>query len=59
MQDLSLEQLEEELAAIATERANLLLESHRRVRRLTKGGQVKVMPQLPMDILGIYVLLPN
>ena len=49
--------LEEGLKAIALERANVLLDSHRRVRKVTKEAQVKVIPQLPMDILGVYILL--
>lgn len=49
--------LEEGLKTIAIERANILLDSHRRVRKVTKEAQVKVIPQLPMDILGIYILL--
>jgi hypothetical protein len=43
---------------IAQDRATRLLDSHRRVRRLTKEGRLKVRPQLPPDVLGIYVLLP-
>ncbi len=37
-----------------------LLESHRRVRTASgiKGISYKVLPQLPPDILGIYVYLP-
>lgn len=52
-------ELEEELAGIAQRRAHSLSQSHRRVRAITKEGQVKVKPQLPMDILGIYILLPG
>ncbi len=52
-------ELEEELAGIANRRSHFLLQSHRRVRAITKEGQVKVKPQLPMDILGIYILLPG
>ncbi|MGL5062914.1 MAG: helicase-related protein, partial [Microcoleus sp.] len=50
--------LEANLTEIARERADVLSESHRRVRAITKEGQVKVIPQLPMDILGIYILQP-
>ncbi len=48
--------LEEE----ARRRAEALLDSHRRVRegaRLT-GVRYAVEPQLPVDVLGVYVLLP-
>lgn len=55
----SLTELETELNEIAQIRAETLLESHRRVRAITKEGQVKVKPQLPMDILGVYYLQPQ
>ena len=55
----SLNKLEEELEAIAQMRGQALAQSHRRVRSITKEGQVKVKPQLPMDILGIFVLQPG
>lgn len=54
----SLVDLEEELGAIAQLRSQALAQSHRRVRQLTKEGQIRVQAQLPMDILGIYVLKP-
>jgi superfamily II DNA or RNA helicase len=52
-------ELEEELEHIAQVRSQALVQSHRRVRAMTKEGQVRVKPQLPMDILGIYVLQPG
>ena len=55
----SLSRLEEELEAIAQMRGQALGQSHRRVRSITKEGQVKVKPQLPMDVLGIFVLQPG
>jgi len=51
--------LEESLKTIGMERANILLDSHDRMRKVTKEAQVKVTPQLLMDILGIYILLPD
>jgi hypothetical protein len=51
--------LDSELNAIAQSRAGALLDSHRRVRAITKEGQVTVQPQLPMDILGIYYFQPE
>src|SRR5690606_29651365 len=44
----------------ARERADVLLETHRRVREESKarGATYRVEPQLPADVLGIYVLLP-
>ena len=45
---------------IAVERAQELLEAHRRVRIASRqsGLRYEVRPQLPVDVLGIYVLLP-
>ncbi|MDJ0576345.1 MAG: helicase-related protein [Xenococcaceae cyanobacterium MO_234.B1] len=54
-----LSDLDTDFKDIAHERAEALKESHRRVRAITKEGQVKVKPQLPMDILGVYYLLPE
>ena len=50
--------LQANLTEMGRERAGILSESHRRVRAMTKEGQVKVIPQLPMDILGVYILQP-
>jgi superfamily II DNA or RNA helicase len=50
------------LEEVAQERARSLAESHDRVRRaLTRGGGVaaKVEPELPVDVLGVYVYLPG
>jgi hypothetical protein len=47
-----------ELNAIAQARAVALHESHRRVRQATRAGRVQVRPNLPLDLLGVYVLLP-
>jgi superfamily II DNA or RNA helicase len=54
-----LDNLTDELKQIAQERSHVLTQSHRRVRSITKEGQVKVKPQLPMDVLGVYVLQPG
>jgi superfamily II DNA or RNA helicase len=54
-----LEGLQEELDHLAQQRANALMQSHRRVRSITKEGQIRVKPQLPMDILGVFVLQPG
>ena len=41
-------------------RAEILLEAHERFRKLLGGGQYKVVePVLPMDLMGVYVLLPE
>jgi hypothetical protein len=52
-------ELEEELRQIALGRSHALSQSHRRVRVITKEGQIRVKPQLPMDILGVYILQPG
>jgi hypothetical protein len=44
---------------VAMTRANMLVEMHSRVRKLMKGSRYKVVePVLPMDVLGVYILLP-
>lgn len=46
--------------AVALERANHLVESHTRFKKLVSGNTYKVVePVLPMDVLGIYILLPE
>jgi superfamily II DNA or RNA helicase len=52
-------ELEPDLELFARERSHELSQSHRRVRAITKEGQSQVKPQLPMDILGIYILQPG
>ena len=49
-----------DLEKTAGDRAETLLKEHRRVREAAKatGVRYKVSPQLPPDILGIYVYLP-
>lgn len=48
------------LAAYAAERASHLAEDHSRVRRvLGSQAQVTVTPVEPVDVIGIYVLLPR
>ncbi len=59
----AVEGLPELLPAIedhARARAHALAEAHERVRAAADlpGGQVEVEPHLPVDVLGIYVLLP-
>lgn len=54
-----LEELQGDLALFAQQRAQTLVQSHRRVRTITKEGQIRVKPQLPMDIIGVYVLQPG
>jgi superfamily II DNA or RNA helicase len=48
------------LAEIAQQRGDELLDAHRRVRTASRmrGVRYNVEPQLPPDVLGIYVYLP-
>jgi len=52
--------LADPLAAIARERATRLSAAHDRVRKAARrtGQRTKVTAHLPVDVLGIYVLLP-
>ena len=52
-------ELEGQLRQIAQGRSQALSQSHRRVRAITKERKIRVKPQLPMDILGIYILQPG
>ncbi|MBW1982521.1 MAG: SWF/SNF helicase family protein [Deltaproteobacteria bacterium] len=54
------EHLQEELENIARQRADILLDAHRRVRTAARirGVRYKVKPHLPPDVLGIYIYLP-
>jgi hypothetical protein len=54
-----IEELQPALENFAIAHGELLLQSHRRVRAITKEGQIRVKPQLPMDILGVYILQPD
>jgi superfamily II DNA or RNA helicase len=46
--------------ALANTRAEALLEDHRRVREAARDiGQYTVKPCLPVDVMGVYVLLPD
>lgn len=45
---------------IAIERANALVDAHERFRKVVSGFKYKaVEPVLPMDLMGIYILLPD
>ncbi len=47
------------LEKLARQRANALLADHRRVREAARDiGSYEVTPCLPVDVLGVYVLLP-
>ena len=49
-----------QLEAIAKARAQALLTDHRRVREAAEGrGSYQVTASLPVDVMGLYVLLPD
>ena len=49
-----------QLEAIAKSRAQVLLLDHRRVREAAEGrGSYQVTASLPVDVMGLYVLLPD
>jgi superfamily II DNA or RNA helicase len=58
---LGFDELRPHLDEVAVERGEELLEAHRRVRTASrmKGISYRVEPQLPPDVLGIYVYLPK
>lgn len=50
----------DQLEALAKQRAEVLLADHRRVREAARDvGQYSVSPCLPVDVIGVYVLLPD
>lgn len=52
--------LRKEVDAVAEERNKHLVEAHERFSRFFRAGRFEVVyPVLPMDILGLYVLLPD
>lgn len=49
-----------QLEAIAKARAQAMLQDHRRVREAAEGrGSYQVSASLPVDVMGLYVLLPD
>lgn len=49
-----------QLEAMAKSRAQALLADHRRVREAAEGrGSYQVTASLPVDVMGLYVLLPD
>ncbi len=50
----------ERIEALARQRADALLADHRRVREAARDvGQYSISPCLPVDVIGVYVLLPD
>jgi hypothetical protein len=54
-----IQDLESALDEISDQRAQALSESHKRVRKITKEGAVKVQAQRSRDLLGVYILNPS
>ena len=52
--------MESAFDALVTERAQQLLEDHRRVRTASdaRGLRYNVVPTLPVDVIGVYVFMP-
>lgn len=47
-------------ASLAKQRADEVLEDHRRTRDASEAhGSYSVSPQLPVDVMGVYVLVPD
>ena len=57
---IGLAELQGDLAEMADRRAQELLAAHERVRAAAriKGIRYEVRPQMPVDVLGVYLLLP-
>jgi hypothetical protein len=52
--------LQEEFATVAEQQSKRLVEAHERFSALMDGKRFQVVyPVLPMDLLGVYVLLPE
>lgn len=50
----------QQLQSFALQRADTLLADHQRVREAARDvGQYSVSPCLPVDVMGVYVLLPD
>ncbi len=55
-----LDQLRADFDAVAEERSKHLVEAHERFSRFFRAGRFEVVyPVLPMDVLGLYILLPD
>jgi superfamily II DNA or RNA helicase len=55
-----IKKIREILDSVALERAQVLIEAHDRFRSVVGGKRYKIVkPVLPMDVIGIYILLPD
>ncbi|MDM8542037.1 helicase-related protein [Desulfococcaceae bacterium HSG9] len=53
-------ELRQEFDKIALQRAEILIQAHERFRKVMGGKRYKaVEPVLPMDLMGVYILLPD
>ena len=56
----NISELRDEFDKIALQRAEILIEAHERFRKVMGGKRFKVVePVLPMDLMGVYILLPD
>ena len=56
----ALDNLGRQIDALVWQRAEQVLADHRRVREAARArGEYRVQPQLPPDVMGIYVLVPD
>ena len=56
----NISELRKEFDDIALTRAKILIEAHERFRKMMGGKRFKVVePVLPMDLMGVYILLPD
>jgi superfamily II DNA or RNA helicase len=56
----NISELRNEFDKIALQRAEILIEAHERFRKVMGGKRFKVVePVLPMDLMGVYILLPD
>jgi superfamily II DNA or RNA helicase len=56
----NMDSIKAEFDRVAIERAEKLVEAHERFRKVLGGEKYRVVhPVLPMDVMGIYILLPE
>jgi len=56
----ALDGLGSQFDALARQQAEQVLADHRRVREAAQArGEYRVQPQLPADVMGVYVLVPD
>ncbi len=60
LESLSTKEMQDALERVASERAELLLSDHRRIRDASdaKGLRYTVVPAWPVDLIGVYVFVP-